>query len=74
MRVALKSMNGVDTVDVSLNKGLATVNLKPGNAVTVEQLQHAITKNGFTPRQSDVVATGTLVSQGHAKAACVWLK
>jgi len=49
-------------VDVSLNKGLATVTLKPGNTVTIEQLQHAITKNGFTTKQSTVVVTGTMVS------------
>jgi copper chaperone CopZ len=62
VRVALKSVNGVDSVDVSLNKGLATVTLKPGNTVTIEQLQHAITKNGFTTKQSAVVVTGTVVS------------
>ena len=62
MRVALKSVNGVDSVDVSLNKGLATVTLKPGNTVTMEQLQHAITKNGFTTKQSAVIVSGTLLS------------
>jgi hypothetical protein len=60
--VAFKSINGVDSVDVSLNKGLATVTLKPGNNVTMEQLQHAITKNGFTTKQSSVVVIGTLLS------------
>jgi copper chaperone CopZ len=63
VRVALKSVSGVDSVDVSLNKGSATVTLKPGNTVTIEQLQHAITKNGFTTEQSAVVVTGTIVSQ-----------
>ena len=63
MSVALKSVNGVQSVDVSLNKGLATVVLKPGNTVTMEQLQHAITKNGFTTKQSTVLVTGTLLSE-----------
>ena len=63
MRVALKNVNGIDSVDVSLNKGLATVTFKPGNAVTMEQLQHAITKNGFTSKQSTVVVTGMLLSE-----------
>lgn len=62
MRVALKSVKGVESVEVSLNQGLAAVTLKPDNTVTIEQLQHAITKNGFTTRQSTVVVTGTLVS------------
>ena len=55
-------------MDVSLNKGLATVTLKPGNTVTIEQLQHAITKNGFTTKRSTVVAIGTLVSANHKLA------
>jgi len=42
----------------SLNQGLATVTLKIGNTVTMEQLQRAITKNGFTTKQSNVVVTG----------------
>ena len=65
VRVALKGVNGVGSVDVSLNKGLATVTLKPGNTVTIEQLQHAITKNGFTTKQSTVVVTGTLLLDDH---------
>ena len=60
--VSLKSVNGVNSVDVSLNQGLATVTLKSGNTVTMEQLKRAITKNGFTTKQSNVVVTGTLIS------------
>jgi copper chaperone CopZ len=59
--VALKSINGVDSVDVSLNKGLADVALKPGNKVTMQQLQHGISKNGFTTKQSSVTVIGTLL-------------
>ena len=51
-------------MDVSLNKGFADVKLKSGNNVTIEQLQHAITKNGFTPKQSTVTVSGTLLSDG----------
>lgn len=64
MRVALKSVNGVDSVDVSLNKGLATVTLKPGNTVTMQQLQQAIAKNGFTTKQATVLVIGTLDAEG----------
>lgn len=47
-------------MNVSLNKGLATVTLRPGNTVTIDQLQHAVTKNGFSTKQSNVVVSGTL--------------
>ena len=61
MRVSLKAVPGVDTVDVSLEKGLATVHLKPGNSATLKQLQNAITKNGFTMKESKATVAGTIV-------------
>ncbi len=51
-------------MDVSLNKGLATVTLKPGNTVTMQQLRQAIAKNGFTTKQATVLVTGILESEG----------
>jgi copper chaperone CopZ len=61
VRVSLKSVSGVDAVEVSLEKGLATVKMKPGNTATLKQLQEAITKNGFTMKQSIVTVAGKLV-------------
>jgi copper chaperone CopZ len=59
--VSLKSVSGVESVDVSLAKGLAAVKLKPGNMATLKQLQTAITKNGFTMKPSVVTVIGTIV-------------
>jgi len=59
--VSLKSVSGVDSVDVSLAKGLAAVKMKPGNTATLKQFQTAITKNGFTMKESEVTAAGTVV-------------
>jgi copper chaperone CopZ len=61
VRVSLKSVTGVDSVDVSLDKGLASVKMKPGNAATLRQLQDAITENGFTMKPSNVSASGKVV-------------
>ncbi len=55
------SVSGVASVEVSLDKGLANVKLKPANNVTLKQLQEAITKNGFTMKQSHIIAAGKLV-------------
>lgn len=63
MSVSLKSVAGVDAVDVSLAKGLAAVKLKPGNAATLKQLQTAITKNGFTMKDSSITVSGTIVAE-----------
>jgi hypothetical protein len=59
--VSLKSVAGVDSVDVSLEKGLATVKMKPGNTTTLKQLQDAVTKNGFTMKQSKTTVAGTIL-------------
>lgn len=60
MRVSLKSVSGVDSVDVSLEKGLAVVKMKPGNTATLKQLNEAITKNGFTMKDSTASIAGTV--------------
>jgi copper chaperone CopZ len=66
VRVSLKSVSGVDVVDVSLEKGLASVKMKPGNAATFKQLQEAITKNGFTMKPSNLSVAGKIVAaNGH---------
>src|SRR5271169_3362984 len=60
--VALKKVAGVDSVEVSLNKGLATVKLKPGNTVSVPQLWELIHKNGYTPKTTAVSVRGELAN------------
>ena len=62
MRVSLKSVPGVDSVEVSLAKGLAVVKMKPGNTTQLKQLNEAITRNGFTMKDSTAVVVGTVVS------------
>jgi len=56
----LKAVPGVDSVDVSLEKGLAVVKMKVGNTTTLKQLNEAIAKNGFTMKDSSAVVTGTV--------------
>jgi copper chaperone CopZ len=68
VRVSLKSVAGVDAVEVSLEKGLAVVKMKPGNTATLKQLQEAITKNGFTMKQSRATIAGQVfVETGKAE-------
>jgi hypothetical protein len=67
VRVSLKSVSGVDSIEVSLEKGLAVVKMKPGNTATLKQLNEAITKNGFTMKDSTATVAGTvLVTDGNA--------
>ncbi len=60
VRGALKKFPGVESVDVSLNKGLATVKLKPGNTVRPQDFWEAVRKNGFTPKETRVIVRGTV--------------
>jgi hypothetical protein len=62
VRVSLKSVSGVDSVDVSLEKGLAVVKMRPGNTATLKQLSEAITKNGFTMKDSTATVAGTVAT------------
>jgi copper chaperone CopZ len=65
VRVSLKSVAGVDSVDVSLEKGLAVVKMKLGKTVTLKQLNEAISKNGFTMKDSSAIVTGKVnISNG----------
>ena len=66
MRVSLKAVTGVDSVDVNLEKGLASVRMKSGNTATLRQLNDAIAKNGFTMKQSAAsIAGAVVVANGH---------
>jgi copper chaperone CopZ len=58
VRGAIKKLPGVESVDVSLNKGLATIKLKPGNTVKPEELWETVKKNGFTPKETGVLVRG----------------
>jgi copper chaperone CopZ len=65
VRGALQNTTGVEKVDVSLNKGLATVTLKPGNTVRLQDVWETVRKNGFTPKETKVVVRGEV--RGGAK-------
>lgn len=62
MSVGVKRIAGVESVSVSLNEGLATIRLKPGNSVRLEQVWQSVKDNGFTPREAKVAVRGELVS------------
>jgi copper chaperone CopZ len=64
VRVALTKLPGVESVDVSLNKGLATVKLKPGNNLHPRNFWAAIRNNGNTPKATRVTVRGELQPGG----------
>jgi hypothetical protein len=62
----MQKVPGVVSVRVSLNEGLTVLELTPGNTITLANLRQVIRNNGFTTREAQVVARGSvsLLSNG----------
>lgn len=71
MRVAVRKLEGVESVDVSLERGAATIALRPGNRITLPQLRQIIRNNGFTAKDATVTVIGTVIERGGKPALSV---
>ena len=71
MRVAVLKLDGVASVDVSLERGLADVTLRAGNSLTIDQLRTTIKRNGFVPGSATVEVAGRLVTRGAGVAIAI---
>ena len=56
----MRKVQGVESVEVSLKKALASIRLRPDNRVTLAQLRQLVKSNGFTSRDIAVTVTGEL--------------
>ncbi|MGH7546787.1 MAG: heavy-metal-associated domain-containing protein [Gemmatimonadales bacterium] len=63
VRVAVKKIEGVEAVEVSLNRGVAVIRFRPDNRATIGQVRRAIRTNGFTPKAAEVRIAGTVVER-----------
>jgi copper chaperone CopZ len=61
--VAVKKVNGVDTIEVSLEKASAVITLKEGNAVSLPELRRVIRNSGYPTRDAQVTARGRIVER-----------
>jgi copper chaperone CopZ len=61
--VAVRKLDGVESVDVSLDKASADVRLKPDNHLTLSQLRAAIKRNGYATRDAAIEARGRIVER-----------
>lgn len=64
MRVAVLKLPGVESVDVSLERAMAEIRLRPGNAVTLAQIRELVKNSGFTAKDASITVVGTLVQRG----------
>jgi len=61
--VAVKKLDGVESVEVSLEKASADIRLKPGNTITLPQLRRIIRQSGYPTKDAQVDARGTFVER-----------
>jgi copper chaperone CopZ len=61
--VAIKKLDGVESVEVSLEKASADIRLKPGNAITLTQLRRLIRQAGYPTKDANIEARGALVER-----------
>jgi copper chaperone CopZ len=60
----LLKIEGVQKVDVSIEKGLAHIELNSENKVQLQQLENAVRKNGFSPKGGTVDLKGKIQNKG----------
>ena len=63
MSVAIKKLDGVESVDVSLERATADIRLKPGNAITLPQLRRVIRQSGYPTKDAQIEARGAIVER-----------
>jgi copper chaperone CopZ len=62
--VAVRKLDGVETVEVSLAKSAAVITLKPHNTITLPQLRRVIRSSGYPTRDAQIEARGRITERG----------
>jgi copper chaperone CopZ len=62
--VAVRKLDGVETVDVSLAKSSVVITLKPNNTITLPQLRRVIRSSGYPTKDAQVDARGRITERG----------
>ena len=71
MRVAIQKLDGVASVEVSLERANTALELRAGNRVTLAQLRQIIKDKGFVSKEATVRLVGTLVERDGQPAVAV---
>ena len=59
----MKRIDGVESIEVSIEKASADIRLRPDNRVTLEQIRRAIRSNGYPTKVAEITARGTFAEQ-----------
>ena len=61
--MAIGKLDGVESIEVSLEKASAEIRLKPGNNITLPQLRRIIRQAGYPTKDAQVTARGAIVDR-----------
>jgi copper chaperone CopZ len=61
--VAVRKLEGVESIEVSLEKASAVITFNADNKITLPQLRKTIRSNGYPTRDAQVVARGRIVDR-----------
>jgi copper chaperone CopZ len=64
VRVAVQKVDGVESVELSLERAAADIRLRPGNRVSLDRFRQIVKGNGFEPKEAVVTAVGTVRDAG----------
>ena len=64
VRVAVQKVEGVESVELSLEHAQADIRLRAGNAVALDRFRQIVKANGFEPKDATVTAVGTVRDSG----------
>ncbi|MBA3640535.1 MAG: heavy-metal-associated domain-containing protein [Acidobacteria bacterium] len=62
--MSLEKLEGVRAAKVSLNQGRATIELQPGNKVSLADIRERVRRNGFTPQGATVTVRARVLVDG----------
>ena len=60
----MNKLPGVESVEVSLEKAVTDIRLRPGNTVTLAKVREIIRSSGFNAREATVTGAGRAYSKG----------
>ena len=71
MRVAVEKLEGVESVEVSLNEGRVRIRFASDNGVTIAELRRTIRNQGFSPKEARLTVSARIEERNGALIAVV---
>ena len=66
MSTAIKKLDGIESVELIAEKGVAVIRLKADNKITLQQLRRVIKSVGYDATAADITARGRMSGSGAA--------